>query len=705
MNSSYIKKEKGYPALYIDNQRTLPVLFGLSDIPGSASNTHYAWKNIRNFAELGIHLVCIDAEIRQGWFKQSPYEWASIEAEIADAMAADPQTGVLIRLHMNPPYWWMRDYPEETVLYDGVPGIDDGEGFRLIRDDHNHHLRVSLASERWLNEAGERLATFCREIWDSEEGKAVAAIQVACGINGEWHQWGNDCSIPMQNRFRRLLREKYITDQALQLAWNDSTVTIDTAEIKPSPSQKGDDGIFRDPGISARIIDSQYCIQSTVPEAILYFCDIIKKNWGRPILTGAFYGYYIATGGNNAPIGGHLMPEKLYSHPELIDFLCGPAPYIENRRLEHVPLQRGLLESNRLHGVLWLTEMDSGPVDLGNYRGGDPKRFDETIALLKRNVLMPLMSGHGLWFYDHRAGPRTSGRYKLASSIYRKEGWWEKPEFLHEIRKLRELALKYCMEEYKPAADVLVVYQPQTHFITEKFVDEEYATLDAIARTGVAYDSIYLNELEFAQMSRYRCVVFPNAYTLTEEQRKKIDACTAGKQVVWLYAAGYCDGKKLSTDNICQTTGIKVKKTSIHSQYKVLETGKTYAIKTKDLTPCFAVDDPQAEVLAVYEENGEHAVVRKGSNWYFALPTLDTESMAKIMDAAGAHRYCYSSEPVLAGNGLVALITFDGGDRTIYFRNGKKLNCHLERHTTAVFDEENGTLLSAGIDCEHLKQE
>ena len=66
-----------------------------------------------------------------------------------------------------------------------------------------------------------------------------------------------------------------------------------------------------------------------------------------------------------------------------VDFLCGPMAYCENRDLDGVPMQRSLLESCRLNGILWLTEMDQHPFGTEKYVGGDPALLAENIAVLR----------------------------------------------------------------------------------------------------------------------------------------------------------------------------------------------------------------------------------------------------------------------------------------------------------------------------------
>ena len=706
MKSAEIKSTDGSSKLYIDGERIAPIFYALSDIPGSAANTYYAYKNIKAFSEVGINLVSIDAEIRDGWYKSSDYEWESISEEIAAALAANPEAKVLIRLHLNPPYWWMRDYPEEEVLYEGVRGIDDGESSRLIRSDgaSPKHARVSIASERWLKEAGEKLRIFCENVANTPEGEAILAIQVAFGKNGEWHQWGTDTSLPMRRRFARYIREKYKTENALREAWGDPRVSFESAEFAPSPLQPYDEDGFRHPKKSRNIIDSQYCVQLTVAEAIVHFCRIVKESFPRPVLTGAFYAYYLGPGGKNA-IMGHLLPELVFEARECVDFLCGPYPYIENRFPEYMPMQRGILESCRLRNMLWLTEVDTRPAGFRDFPHGDPERLDETISMLRRTALQPIASGQGFWYYDHRGDAMTpeerrlglsakAGKNKDGFSIYRKVGWWDTPELMAEIEKLERIYERATLGKYEPQADVLFVYQPKSYFLREDKERAEYFFYDALYRTGVAYDCIYISELSLADMDRYKAVIFMDAYSLTKEERALIKEKTRGKEVMFLFAPGYADETTLSTDGIRDVTGIKVNKTLPKSAYRVAKTGKTYEVYAEEPTPYFTIEDTEAEPLAYYGGTREVAAAKKAHVWYFPMLKLDFDIALDFIESSGAHRYTDSREAVFAGAGLVALHTASGGERTVNLKNGKSVTLPLPPHTTAIFDAESGERLA-----------
>ena len=687
-----ITNKSGAPRLLIDGKLTPPMIYCLSDFPAAASNTAYAHKNIKLFSDAGIDQVCVDTGLHIGWHKTLPFEPDAMISEIASALEANKNAKVFVRLHMNPPYWWLRDNPDECVLYrtaeGDIPGIDDGEQDRLIRNDSSHHMRVSLASEKWLAESCEKLELLLEALKGTPEGNALVAIQPACGIYGEWHQWGCDVSEPMKRHFRDYLRNKYGTVESLRAAYNDDNVDFDSIEFHPETSRPGDDGFFRDPRLSRVTFDSQDSIQNTPPEAILRFAKVIKRIM-PDILVGAFYGYYLGTGGNNMTIGGHLRVDRLYEEKGLIDFLAGPFCYMENRNPDGIPMQRGLLESSRLRGMLWLTEMDQHPTSVERL-GGDISKKDETIAVLRRNVVQPLFSGQGLWFYDHRVIPKflvDHPELAGAASLYRKTGWWEDDYLQDEIRSLKGIADRLCEKEYHPVADVLLVYDTDSYYCRAKVFDYDYKIQEAVARSGVVYDSIYLKELEIAELDRYRCVIFVNCYMMTKEKRETMRRLTAGKTRVFLYAEGFCDGDGLSVEALSETIGMKLRRSEGGCKLtgQGLLDGVSVDIPKDSLKPFFVLDG-EAEILGRLE-NGEVGAARNGDDFWLCTPRLTRELIEPIIKQSGAHIYSDSGDPILACEGFLAINSHSGGSRVITLRDGRKLGISLRPDTTYIVEE------------------
>ncbi len=688
-----IRSEQGRPTLYIDGVRTPPVFYGLSDIPASASDTAQAQRNIAAFAKAGISVVNIDTALSIGWHKVTEYQPDAVLAEIGHVLEVHPQAKILMRLHLNPPYWWLRDHPEECIRYRTPEGdrngIDDGEQDRLIANDFAGHMRVSLASSLWLEEAGEILVKLCQALKSSSEGQSLMGIQVACGGYGEWHQWGTDVSPAMRCRFVRYLKETYPDPSALCRAWG-KDVTFESAEFSPQVWQAGDHGFFRDPKRSQPIIDAQRCIQSTAPEAILHFCKIIKTHLPH-VLCGAFYGYYFGYG-KGVNISGHLETEQLYLAKGVLDFLCGPFCYLKNRDAQGVPMQRGLLESARLHGLLWLTEMDQHPEHIPAL-GGDPSKKDSAHATLFRNVLQPLVAGQGLWYYDHRVIPqfvKEDPNFARSASIYYKQGWWEAEDLQQSIAQLQKIACRMQNTPYRPAADVLLVYDPRSFYPVSNPYQGDYALIEAVARCGVAYDSIGISELPLVELDRYRCVIMAQTYVLSEAERRSYRKLLQNIPTLWIYACGYCDGSALSVRSLSQTAGMEIAECETASYITV--NGQTIPIPENAFSPLFAVTDPQAEALGYYDHGGI-AFAKKGKDLWLGLPLPTREWLAPWFDQCGVHRYVTTGDPVLCGGGIVAVNIQTPGKLTVTLKNQTSVVLDPPTVTTAVLDSETGEIL------------
>lgn len=694
-----IKTADGSVGLYINGEKTAPVLYALSDIPASRSNTAQAQRNIANFARAGINLVSVDTAICIGWHKSSPIEFDAVQAEIAGALDANPDAGIMIRLHMNPPYWWIRDNPDECVLVNGELGVDDGEQARLIRGDDaaDNHLRASIASEKWLDEVSDILAQLCRALCDTEEGRHVIAIQVAYGMFGEWHQWVNDTSEPMNRRLRKYLHEKYGTVDALREAWGDNEVDFDNAQMKPDWTQKASLGDYRDPADSMQIIDSQYTIQLTTVEAISRFCRVVKENWNRPVLAGTFYGYYVCVAEQSAPVRGHLLPERMFED-ENVDFLSGPFPYDDNRKLVvGAPMSRGVLESCRLNGKLWLTEMDQRPEGIDYFVHGDPDKLDETIFQLRKCTFHPILGGQGFWYYDHRVIPKLLGAgvtNSMAGSIYRKVGWWDTPELMEEIEKIQAVMKEYTDRPYKPAAEVLIVHNPKGRFYQKNFTEDEYQLHSSISFAGAPYDEIYLPDLEIADMDRYKCIIFTNCVLLTDTDREMIKRRCDGKSLLFTGAAGFTDGISANLENVESLTGMKVgvldrEERCARSVWNKCE-GASVENKTMGISPQIYIESGYDTELLRYTESGKIACARRGNMFFAAFQRTSTDFMREILRESGVHIYCESGDAIQAGCGLVILNCYEGGERELTLKNGKKITVSLPRCTSAIFDSESG---------------
>ena len=120
MDSASVKRVRmmnNRPTLLLDGADTLPLIYALSDFPGADSRTYQAQKNIAAFHQAGINLVACDTNLLLGWYKASEGDYDALRAELSYVLDANPDARIFLRLHLNPPYWWLRDHPEELIVY------------------------------------------------------------------------------------------------------------------------------------------------------------------------------------------------------------------------------------------------------------------------------------------------------------------------------------------------------------------------------------------------------------------------------------------------------------------------------------------------------------------------------------------------------------------------------------------------------------
>ena len=565
-------------------------------------------------------------------------------------------------------------------------------------------LRQSLASETWRDEATAKVIEFCRRLAGMPEGDCLVGLHLGGGVYGEWHYWGfphqPDTGPAMTARFRRWLREKYGDDATLQAAWNDPGVTLATAVVPGlAPRQHTAAGVFRDPAKERSVIDYYQCQHDVVADDVIHFCRTAKENWPRPLITGLFYGYFLHEPGAMPQTGGHLEEQRILNSP-YVDYLSGPLSYeLDVRRLGGTGQSRGLLESCRLHGKLWLDEMDQ-PTALGDAFGRDPPfrqtTIEDSIAVMRRNAVCPLSRGMGLWWYDF--GPKGHG------------GWWDDPQLMAEVGRLKSLFDRYSLKPYRPEADVLMVFDTRTFYFLggqDQTDAISFAVINSLSadacHSGVMFDTIYLSDLERVDWSRYRAVVFANTFVLTAAQRQYITQHVArgGRHLIWLYAPGYSDGQRLSTDFVSQAIGIAVERTSLASPPKVeVRTSRLPAIEfqiDRPVRPLLAVKDEAATPLGRYAGTSQVAFARKkladSTAWFCGLPLRNPGLMCEIFRRAGAHVYDEKDNVVYSGSGILCVHTETGGRRSLSLRNGKHIEAELPPRSTSVYDGATGELL------------
>ncbi len=725
--SAAVRTVAGNPTLFVNGQPELPFFYALTHVSGG----RWSWEempahNLRQMAGVGVRLFQVDLWLQDLWKNGSTGSPTDVAAkldlelakkQVRGVLDACPGASVVVRLHVNAPFWWNDLHPAECVVYlDGPtePGpqnlpfnLEDGDVFYRAR-------RASLASELWKKESGERVAEFCSRFSKTKEGRSVIGIHVAGGVYGEWHPFSflfnePDGGAAMTLAFRNWLVKKYGTDQNLQTAWNSTTYKIETATVPDISERKCcADGFFRDPISDRRVMDFYQCLNESTADAAEHFCKIVKKNWPRPVLTGVFFGYFHFTLCRQA-MSGHLEAGRLLDSP-WIDYFAGPPSYTAaSREVGGSGMQRGLVRSVQKHGKMWFDEIDNGYLQNKNevdFVRSKPLGDTTYLAVFQRSMWLSLIQNCGLWLYDF--GP------------HRHAGWWDSPLYRAEIKR----TLAYFREKYQAQLPhqqstnaSLVVWDTHSFYGVDCTLTETCdlgidAAAEDLMRCGATVHQIYLADLQRADLKNYRTVVFMNAWQLDLPTRKFIldSVQKAGRTVVWNFNSGYSDGEKTGKELIEKLTGF-----SLFDEWErpILEnrTGEKSIFLLGDTTlirwrfhdfkfenvekvqPLFLVNDGESEPLGFLTEMGGVVVARKKFLDYqsviSAVPLHGRAVFQNILKDAGCHIWSEDGGFVFVAGGHLLFHTAKPGKKKLKLANGKTVEIEFSKPGTCLFSFQN----------------
>ncbi|MCU0393301.1 MAG: beta-galactosidase [Thermoflexibacter sp.] len=699
-----IKNHFGRPTIFVNGQPQVPAFYALTHATGG----RWSWeevpaRNLKNFADIGFRLFQVDLYFEDIWYKNSDtLDIDKAQRQVRGVLAQCPDANVVIRIHVNAPFWWNEANKDEcTQFADGEvdESLKAGPPFHNEEYDINRSLRASLASEKWKVEAGQKLVEFCKKLSKTAEGKSVVGMHVSGGIYGEWHYWGfikhdPDTGKAMIQYFRNWLKNKYKTNENLQKAWKSNAFSFENVTVPNVEERlKTQDGIFKDPAQEQRVIDYFTAQQQVVADDAIYFCKIVKENWGRPLFTGIFYGYLHMTF-NRQTVGGHLFIKEILESP-YIDYLAAPQTYWEkSRKIGGSGNSRGIIESTLLHGKLWLDEIDNGYLhpDTSTDNIRYKERYNpEYEAVIRRSALLPYLRGIGFWYYDF--------------GLQKGFGWWDNAKYLANMKAERDLFMQRLSVPYRSEADVLYVWsQDAFYYMKSAWSPISMNILDHSAeqalRSGAVGDHVYDLDLEKVNIDQYKAVIFMNVFKLTENQKNFIKKNIAknNRTLIWNYLTGYTDGKSLNPAFVEQLTDFKINRITSPNKptVKFANPEVSYSLDA-ELNPLFEIVDSKAQTLAQIPATKQVVVAKKElKNYKSVLCTLPLNEFAvfrTIFEQAGCHIYNSQDNFVYANSGLLLVHSAVAGEKKIVLKNGKILNINIERAGNILINTDTGEVL------------
>jgi len=558
------------------------------------------------------------------------------------AMACEAEgTLVMPRVYSAAPKWWMDRYPEECVVYN-TEITNPKWAFNTPRTP-------SFSSRRWREASAFATAALIDHIENGPYGDRIVAYHVAGGGTEEYFQWAShslfcaDYSENNRKAFGEWLRLRYGTEQSLQQAWADPSVTFSTVTIPTKDERDDADGkLFYDPQTKQRIIDYNVFNGEMIVETIDSLAGAVKAKTQNSKMVGCFFGYVLGGFYWDRLLldSGHLALGSLLKR-ESIDFVTSPTGYGERScglgsSYFHAPIR-----SVQRSGKLWLDENDIR-THLTENLPDDRGRGAETIAVQQREMALCLTAGTGQWWFDMGGG------------------WYDDAETMSAIKQLNAIATAGLHADRRSCAEIAMVLDaeslyncPPDNAVANSFTEGPNILLN---RVGAPVDRLLLDDA--LEGDDYKLYFMSGCFALTDSQREKVrqKLLVEGKTVVWVYGSGYIRNGTMSADNMTDLTGIQLRLQGMHHRMSVdtdadlpgpiqhtVMMGSHYHV-----TPVFDVVDPEAQAWGYVHTTGTVGMACKkvnGANSIYCMASpIDPAVFRDIARFAGVHVYVDTSD-------------------------------------------------------------
>lgn len=605
-------------------------------------------------------------------------------------------------------------YPSCYVVFRIGVESPGREGEWAVNENGKNGQYNSYASSYWRQDLDERFTRYIAWLREQPYADRVIGFQPMHDYSGEWffmtleatEETGlaDDYSEPARRYFGAWLRERYGAVEALREAWQDDSVTFDTVQI-PSLAERdaSQDGYFKDPLAERVSIDYALFYRTFIPDAIAYTAGLIKRLTGNHCLVGIMYGYNLKMNSSfprPAATGCFGLGEAL--RIEAVDFISCPVNY-GDRRMGMSAEPMGTFDSLALYGKLIIMENDTRthavlapdythPEDYNPDAYGTAS-FAQTLAETRRDTVTDTVISGGMYWMD------------LVS-----RGWWNDRRVWEENQRLIRLhGAKYLLASdraFSPQmafvldekAMAYITLNPQDAFDLENgYIWHliNYQTWE-LARSGLTYGYYTMAELPRLPDS-VRLILLPQTYLYSGEALEQLKAMKRdGRTIVFMRAPGYVSDEGNGTANMERMTGMRFRRMGrAPAMTLVTEPEKNGGITRVgysggELATAFAVEDPEAETLGVYEGTGDVSFARKEMDgWtsvFIGTPCLPAALLRCLGRRCGCHAYLDSERDNLRTDGTLFMFHAareSEGTRTIRLPGARRV---LDMEKDAVLE-------------------
>lgn len=628
------------------------------------------------------------------WTGYGEYDFTSLDGVIYETLQGAPKAKLMLMLDADPPTWWFRKNPDAYAV-----------------DSKGNRVGISYASEKWRQDVGVFYQALLAHVLAQPYAGHMYAVKISAGTTFEWQYYGvtlSECADfgkDALTAFRKWLKEKYVTDEALAEAWGRKGVTFETAAVPSYDERKSTSyGTLLDGKSQRNVIDFETFMCDMTTDSILYLSKVVKEAIENKWIVGTYNGYlthgltYEANGLANASIS------RILASP-YIDFLCSPICYDE-RLLGMSASYMMMVDSIITAGKLPIIECDSrtvyfdskstNPALLGEW--GKTYTLKESIEALKRDFANMMIKGAGLWWYDMYGGWFDDP--EIYSMIKTAKAEWDKA-----VQKNVESNSRIAFIVGDDIATTLAYnFDGTYHYLYESLYEQK----ESLGHIGTSYDMLYLSDIEDGFAREYD-VYLILATNVTETQKAAINRYLKkdGKIIVWVGFPGiYGSDGSMSVDYVSALTDITLAKATTALNYGIRIignesltkglNGKLYGrISSTKVDPMFYVNDNSAETLGkIYNSDltglAVKAVQTEDGGYYMsiysAVGNIPEEFLRNVLKTCGVKLVESENDAVYSNSDYISIASPYGGIKTVEFD-----------HAVDVYDVFKGEYIAGNV--------
>lgn len=704
-----VAMHNGRPTLFINGR---PDPLPSYSPPAHFWDTRLVQRTTPRFAQhpLGAYFLCIPRAKDSDDFFLTPF-WDgdrisgtplrgslfSLDQQVELISAGDKKAWFLIRFGIYEPASWRKLHPDQLVV-----------------NDRGDVLQTpSLASELYWDAAarfGEAVIEHCEaQPWGSRVIGYANFHRVEGNHEPLIFNWMFDHGPVMTARWRRFLREKYVTVEALRKAHNDPKLTFENAEVPcdrlrgPVPQvsailywqNAAENQAFRDYLLLVR--DLFHAGYRKVAGAMQQACDRLNRKrlmvydaLKQTMLGWDNIGYF----DDKAPWplvfpdlmagSGHMNVAALMDVPGM-GGLITPHDY-QARGVGGVFEPEGIVDSTVLRGKYFLCEMDTR-----TYGGKDHHGRSDTdkqfAAVTWRNLATSLTRGFNSYWMDLH------------------EDWFVNDSIHRIIARQVEVIRQSVDFPHQTMPGIAMILDDQavletngaSNFYNEAIMTEWKA---GMLRCGVPARIYLLEDLKLPEFPKHRAYYFPNFFRMDAERLAllKEKVFRDGNVVLWGPGSGISDGTKLGPASAAVLTGFQFEymPTSYMHRVQIQDFAHpiTAALKADTLLggplsygPLLFPKDGRSLGLAWTKQGRNYSGLAvktfgKGARGAVAgnAPELGPGDWASVFTTAvpipaevwrglarfaGTHVYCETNDIVMADSSVVGLHSIQTGHKEI----------------------------------------